>query len=453
MVLFGSASGVKRFALKRFRATEASLVEHVQDPRSRRGRRVPLSQMLRALWTGMVSGDPTLRAVEQRSAMLGLVDRRGRRVEKLSDTTLGDVLAALDPGDLLAPLVAQVRQMLRRKELRPDDLPCGVLVVDGKHLAALSHDANGAGLRQTKSSDGAPYWCVRALRAVLSSARGKPCIGQVPIWGREGEVTCLPDFVRWLHETFGRFGLFEIIDLDAGFLSREVFRFIDELSYGLIVGLKENQPNLFAEARRVLEPIASSTEPHAVTAWESFQGTMMRRKLYRTFELEDFLGWTHLRQVWLVVQETAQRPRHGARRPYGSQRPPADWRITHKHRYFATNLPRNRLTPRQILRVVRNHWAVENDCFHTLDVQWQEDRCAWCGRGNAVLVLGMLRMLAYNLVQGLRKRRLRCPRPQLGDTVPWPWQAVFRWLDELLLRPGPPQSSLEGVAPAYGLGG
>ena len=45
----------------------------------------------------------------------------------------------------------------------------------------------------------------------------------------------------------------------------------------------------------------------------------MRRKLYRTAALDDWLGWDNLRQVWLVVQETAE----------------------------------------QILLVVRNHWSVE----------------------------------------------------------------------------------------------
>jgi len=446
MVIHGVTSRVKRFARKRFQATYKQLIKCVGDPRGRRGRTLGLWCFLRTLWFGMVAGDPTLRAVERRSEGLGLVDLRGRPVKRLSDTSLGDVLAVLNPLDFLTPLVQQVRSMLRRKELRPKGLPCGVVVVDGKNLATLDHDANGYGLRQTNSHTGFPFWCVRVLRAVLSSAKGKPCIGQVPIPGRAGEITCLPDFVRWLHETFGRFGLFEIIDLDAGFLSRAVFRFIDGLGYGAVIGLKNNQPDLLEEAQRVLLPLSKSAAPEAVTPWEPYKGKMIRRKLFRTFEMDGFLGWHHLRQVWLVVQETAQRPKLGERRPYGRRTPPAEWTVSQEHRYFVTNVLKRRLTPQQILRVVRAHWSVENDCFHSLDVQWGEDRYAWCGRGNAILVLGLLRMLAYNLVQGLRKRRLCRVQPRLGTTTPWAWREVFRWFDEVLPRAGPPEPLLMGAA-------
>ncbi|MCP3996565.1 MAG: hypothetical protein GY722_16140, partial [bacterium] len=47
------------------------------------------------------------------------------------DTTLGDLLAKLDPDDFEQPLVRQVRDMNRRKELKPVALPCGVVTVDG----------------------------------------------------------------------------------------------------------------------------------------------------------------------------------------------------------------------------------------------------------------------------------------------------------------------------------
>jgi len=102
----------------------------------------------------------------------------------------------------------------------------------------------------------------------------------------------------------------------------------------------------------------------------------------------------------------------------------------------------NRLTADQILLVVRNHWAVENDCFWSLDCEWGEDRPAWCARGTAVIALAWLRILAYNIVQGLRKRHLLRHHPLRGGTSPWPWRSLFRLvarvLPDLCIEESPP---------------
>ena len=127
-----------------------------------------------------------MRDVEELSEELDVRDTDGRPVDKISDTTLGTVAAEINPDDFEQPLVQQVRDMNRRKELRPVGLPCGVATVDGKALGKLKHDAKGHALKQT-DTNGKEFWYVRVLRAVLSSAAGKPCIGQRTIPGREGE--------------------------------------------------------------------------------------------------------------------------------------------------------------------------------------------------------------------------------------------------------------------------
>jgi len=45
--------------------------------------------------------------------------------------------------------------------------------------------------------------------------------------------------------------------------------------------------------------------------------------------------------------------------------------------------------------VIRDHWGIENNGVHTLDMDWQEER-AWCTTGAATDVLGLLRLWAYN---------------------------------------------------------
>lgn len=46
-------------------------------------------------------------------------------------------------------------------------------------------------------------------------------------------------------------------------------------------------------------------------------------------------------------------------------------------------------------------------CNWTVDVIWDEDTKVWCGQGLGIQVLGLLRLMAYNLVSLLRCRYLR----------------------------------------------
>ena len=72
-----------------------------------------------------------------------------------------------------------------------------------------------------------------------------------------------------------------------------------------------------------------------------------------------------------------------------------------------TNLHRGRLKADQILSVVRSHWAIENNGNWTMEYVWDEDTKTWCGQGVGIQVLGLLRLMAYNLVSLLRCRYLR----------------------------------------------
>lgn len=134
--------------------------------------------------------------------------------------------------------------------------------------------------------------------------------------------------------------------------------------------------------------------------------------MFRTTELAGYHGWTHLRQAWRIQQVV--------RYPDGTE--------LREERYFLTNLPAGRLTPAQVLRVVRAHWGIENDCFWSLDTQWREDAVPWCSRGRAVETLSWLRLMAYNLLQLARRRHLRPRGPDGQRAAPPPWRHLFGWV-------------------------
>ena len=95
-------------------------------------------------------------------------------------------------------------------------------------------------------------------------------------------------------------------------------------------------------------------------------------------------------------------------------------------RFFLTSVLWNYLKPQEILTLVRRHWGIENDCFNSLDMQWREDDAPWCTQGNAIWTLGVLRLMAYNFVQYLRKRRLRRKDANGQWKSPMAWRKVFK---------------------------
>ncbi len=424
---------VQRFLAKRTR-NKAKGWDHSDAPDPRQEAKVTLTMdsIVWALELGLMSNQPTLRDVETLSEGLG---SWGRTLvpESISDTTLDTELRRLPSDYLLGKLVLRVRDLYRSKMLNPVGLPCGVATIDGKNLATLDHDAQGTAQARSSDNDkwhrskeqeaklGTDYYLMLALRSTLTSAEAKPCIYQLALPPGVGESTMVPAMVEALHQAYGRSGMFGVIDVDAGLTSLANADLIHSKDYGYIMGLKGNQPELFAEAQALLEPKAKARSPEAETDWERRNGKRIRRRLWRTNEMagiENSVGsWTHLRQTWLVRQETID----------------AEGKLQIEDRYFISSLLWNYFTPSQILLVIRLHWGVENDTFNSLDLQWREDSAPWCTRGTAIWALGLLRLLAYNTVQVLRRRRLREKTLDGGLRPPMSWRRLFNIIEDTLL--------------------
>ncbi len=372
--------------------------DDVPDPRDPRGVQWSLGAMLRATWLGMLVGASSIREVESMTEDLGTARRRDGRLDRLPDSTLEYVLPKVEWQALRGKLVDQIHEMQRAKALEPVGLPFGLLVVDGKALGSYDNDAGGLG-QKNEREDGTPYWLVRVLRAVLVTALTKPCIDQQPIAAATNDMGAFPSLWAGVLEAYGRSDLFEVVSADAGFTSLANATLIDGAQKGYVLGLKENQPELLAEARRLLEPTGDVTTgtyrvaPEAESPWERHKGTRIRRQVWRTSEMAGWGEWKHLRQGVLVRQTTED--------PSGVKAPVIE------DRYFVTNLVPGRLDGAHWLTLVRMHWGIENNCFGTLDLRWLEDSRLCCRQGHAPLVLGLLRVMAYNVLGWLRGRHLR----------------------------------------------
>lgn len=406
---------VDRF-LRRHRRQPAYRFTSVEDPRDRRGRRWSLQQLLQTLLDGLLANCPSLRDVEELTGARAERRGDGRRVP---DTTLFNLLERLAPEGFLPSLHAQVYGLYRAKSLQPVGLPCGVLSIDGKEISTLDHDAEGSAQKSHRSHDGRPFWMPRVLRASLTSSPVRPCLHQMTVPADTNEMGAFADYFAQLESVYGGNDLYEIVTVDAGLVSREHAGLIHAADKAYVFALKETQPELRREAERLLVPLTARA-PEAQTPWEKAKGKEWRRSLWRTVEIAEYHGWDSLQQAWLVRTESRDK----------------DGRVEIvEDRYFLSSVRPGRLKPNQILQVVRGHWGIENDCFGTLDLRWGEDARRWATRGHAVEVLGVLRLMAYNLLQLLRVRHLRVRRVDGGWGEAPAWRTLFRWVWDALRTP------------------
>ena len=166
------------------------------------------------------------------------------------------------------------------------------------------------------------YYLVRAVRATLTSAEGKPCIDQMPIPASGNDMSACEAFVKQIDHDYPE--LIDTFDFDSGFCSKHNADIVDQLGYGYVFSLKDNQETLFEEAQRFLRPrLEENVEAETL---ERRNGTFIRRSLVRTTDIAGYHGWQHLRQAWLVRQEKAAAARRRRGAPRTSQiKPEVAW--------------------------------------------------------------------------------------------------------------------------------
>jgi Transposase DDE domain len=366
----------------------------------------------------------SLRGAERISCDLASGRRRfGVPKRRIPDSTLGDFVAKLSPKTLRAHLHEQVKSEYRRKSLAPTMLPMGVIAIDGKTTATLS-EAVHPDCQKHSPKGQVPHYLHRVVNATLISSAAAVCIDQMPIPAKTNDMGVFASFYADLARVYGRTSLFELVTTDAGFTSEANARIVDDDGRGYWMALKQNQPELWQEARRVLISLSQTTAPEGETHWEqdSSRGWICYQ-LWRTNEMAGWGKWRHLRQVVLVRVLQSPGPLHGK----GVKEGPI--RIL-EERLYVTNLVRGRLDGTQLLRLARAHWRIENNLHGTLDIQLQEDHGRWVRRGNGLAVSALLRVIAYNFMEILRTVHLRSAEARSAA-----WQQLRDWVRDALVWP------------------
>lgn len=365
-----STKPVVKKHLKRTVKIEWSKV--LNDPRSLTNMKWRFNYLMDMIFYGMLTGQKTLRHVE---------DFSENYHERISDSTLYVLLSKIDPEPLRGLVSKEVKRALHDHELPKDNFPVRITAIDGK-CASVSKQSVGFFSQKSECNDTVQY-VNRVLRAAHVSNETKLVLGQREIHGKTNETREFIPFVESLLNLYGKTDLLEVISVDAGMISRDNANFLNKNGLKYIMALKNPQKKLVEAGYELL----GNRKNYDEMTTESVNGKTVTRQLYRC-DAPEYPEWSHLKQFWRIKQKTKNKGK-----------------VTTEDRYFVTSLEYSKLNHKQVLQAIRMHWGIENNANWVFDTAWREDDCPWCNQ--AFTLITLLRVFAYNIISRLKSRRLR----------------------------------------------
>ena len=338
----------------------------VIDPRCRRGRRFPLAALLTLALAAMLANHLSPFAIAQWGAEQDAASKRAMGFVKgitPHQSTFARLFRRLDPALLSTALSDH-----SAAAASPDACVRGAagIAIDGKAQR---------GRRAFAPTPGCP---VHALSACTHDAGA--VLAQEEIVGHaekaEAESTVAPRLIARI-DWRGR-----VLTGDALFCQRQVCAQVCDAGGDYLIIVKENQPALLRAvaalfaSRADIALRAASLPPwdmRGATTVDKGHGRIERRHLVASTELNDYLDWPRLGQVFLVER-------------YWQEQGKAKQAV----RYGITSLPPAVADAQRLLALVRGHWQIENGLHYVKDVTLGEDRST-IHTGNGPSIMAILR--------------------------------------------------------------
>jgi predicted transposase YbfD/YdcC len=122
--------------------------------------------------------------------------------------------------------------------------------------------------------------------------------------------------------------------------------------------VKSNQPTLLNDISYYFQN--SDKEPEFVDITNGEHGRIETRKIWTTTELNGYLSFPHIGQVFAIEREFVDK-RTG--------------KLSKETAYGITSRKKEEADAERILKINRGHWTIENSCHYILDWNYDEDRC------------------------------------------------------------------------------
>ena len=310
-------------------------LEQVQDPRRARGVRHPFQAILRLTLLGLVCGQTTMAHIALFAKMHWPVLREPLgflRDDPPHATTISRTLAGVPCEQLQGALTGWVARVAADQELDAS--------VDGKWA------------KQSEDAQGNPLVMVNVLAHDL-----KLCLAQWPASEKRYEPRVLREQLGRLFEDYP--GL-RLLTMDALYAERDLCQAIVRPRTGLS-GAGQGKPadGAGGAGRRVC-PRGTGGATGGDPGKKA--GVIERRRIWTDDLLagyvRDELGFPGARQGAMVEKERVNI---------------ATGEVGRECWYLLTSLSSRRCGPKELLKLFRQHWSVENSLHHVKDRSWDED--------------------------------------------------------------------------------
>lgn len=284
-----------------------------------------------------------------------------------SHDTFGEVYAAIDTeqfSDCFSRWVADLARITEGE----------VIAIDGKCLRR-SLD---------KASKKAAIYLVSAW-----AQQNNLVLGQVKVNEKSNEITAIPKLLSRL-DIAGA-----VITIDAMGCQKKIAEQIKQQGGDYVLSLKGNQGALHDDVKTFF---TSSLSPAvACVSYDGEHGRIETRSIRASADiawLQDRHDWQGLQSIIAVT----------AKREVGDK-------MTEETRYFISSLDSQ--DPKRLERIVRAHWAIENNLHWVLDIAFGEDSNR-TRKGHSAANLAVIRHIALNLIKsdktskvGIKIKRLK----------------------------------------------
>ncbi len=372
-----------------------------------------LPAILKHVLVGIMAGKKGLAEVEENFSGLSIFMKEVLGFfRRIPDTTMRDALVKVGLDSLRKVLHETVFAAIRRKALGiTGGLPFHIVAFDGKKTCTRIGD-DGKFAQTVSDYEGEmARFSVATITVCLISSLTKICMDAIPMPADTNEKGFFKAVLESFLSTYGNFA--KMLTYDAGANSRENATLVAIKGLFYLFSLKNDQPTLFKKATKLLASLGSNLA--LASTDEILSGKRTIRRIWMTTQMAGYHGWTHL-QVVLRVECLVLDPKTGAV-------------IKHFNRYFISNAPAETLTPEQWLLVVRGHWNIENNCHNTFDKIFQEDKRPYILQPHGMLVVMLLRRIAYNLLTLFRSVTQRADKKRA-----MPWKSLMNCVLLMLVK-------------------
>jgi hypothetical protein len=211
----------------------------------------------------------------------------------------------------------------------------------------------------------------------------------------ENEVACSLELLRTLTEELGK-RFVDVLVADALYLQAPFVKEIEGLGLDWVINLKENQPELLTESGRVISTVAAEK-----------MDDRPELRLWHAPEVYWPVAERTVRVIKTVRQQSVKHVRV-QRDEQGEKRAAKETVLKPSTNFYASNLELGSVPPVFIHQLGRSRWIIDTTVFQTMTTDAHLKRpSVHQDRANALIVLTMIRVLAYTLTLVFFFRQVR----------------------------------------------